>query len=447
MSYIANTKAEQEEMLRQIGVKNFEELIASIPNEIRLLDKFELFPALSEYEVVRLFTEYANQNLNSSEYATFMGLGAYDHYVPALVNFVIDRSEFKTAYTPYQAEVSQGTLQAMYEFQSMICDLTGMDVANASMLDGGSALAEAVLMAFAHNHRNEVVFAGQINPNYISTTKTITAGKNLNFLFAVDSDGTCDLHALERIVTDKTTAVIFQQPNAYGNLEDYEAIERIAHSRGAMLIVVVDPISLGILKPPGEYNADIVVGEGQSLGIPLSFGGPFLGIFATKQEFIRKIPGRLSGMTLDVDGKRAFVLTLQTREQQIKRERATSNICTNQGLMMLAATVYLSIMGKSGIKELAEICFKKAHYLAEKIKEINGYKLLNNKPFFREFLVIPPVEPEKIIAEGKKEKILAGIDTSKFSGMHKGLLIAVTEKRTEDEINRFVELLSRFSVK
>jgi glycine dehydrogenase subunit 1 len=302
-------------------------------------------------------------------------------------------------------------------------------------------------MAFAHNHRNEVVFAGQINPNYISTTKTITAGKNLNFLFAVDSDGTCDLNALERIVTDKTTAVIFQQPNAYGNLEDYEAIERIAHSRGAMLIVVVDPISLGILKPPGEYNADIVVGEGQSLGIPLSFGGPFLGIFATKQELIRKIPGRLSGMTLDVDGKRAFVLTLQTREQQIKRERATSNICTNQGLMMLAATVYLSIMGKSGIKELAEICFKKAHYLAEKIKEINGYKLLNNKTFFREFLVIPPVEPEKIIAEGKKEKILAGIDTSKFSGMHKGLLIALTEKRTEDEINRFVELLSRSSVK
>lgn len=446
MSYISNTKAEQAEMLRQIGVNSFEELISSIPNEIRLLDRFELFPALSEYEIVKLFTEYANQNLNSSEYTTFMGLGAYDHYVPALVNFVIDRSEFKTAYTPYQAEVSQGTLQAMYEFQSMICDLTQMDVANASMLDGGSALAEAVLMANAHNRRNEVVFAGQINPNYISTTKTITAGKNLNFLFAIDSDGTCDLNLLERIVTEKTSAVVFQQPNAYGNLEDFDIIERIAHSQGALLIAVIDPISLGILKPPGEYNADIVVGEGQPLGIPLSFGGPYLGIFATKQEFIRKIPGRLSGMTLDVDGKRAFVLTLQTREQQIKRERATSNICTNQGLMMLAATVYLSVMGKAGIKELAEICFKKAHYLAEKIKKLGGYKLFNDKPFFREFLVIPPVEPENIISEGKKEKILPGIDTSKFTGMQKGLLVAVTEKRTDDEMNRLIELLKRFSV-
>lgn len=446
MSYVSNTFAEQEEMLKQIGVKNFEELISSIPEQIRLLERFELFPPLSEYEVVKTLTNYANQNINSKEFATFMGLGAYDHYVPALVNFVIDRSEFKTAYTPYQAEVSQGTLQAMYEFQSMICDLTQMDVANASMLDGGSALAEAIMMAHSHNKRNEVVFAGQVNPNYISVSRTITAGKNLNYLFTVGEDGTCDLNLLEEKVTEKTTAVVFQQPNAYGNLEDYDEIEKLAHSKGALLIVIIDPISLGILKPPGEYNADIVVGEAQSLGIPLSFGGPYLGIFATKQEFIRKIPGRLSGMTLDVDGNRAFVLTLQTREQQIKRERATSNICTNQGLMMLAATVYLSIFGKNGIKELAEICFRRAHFLAARIKEINGYSLLNNKPFFKEFLVIPPVEPEKIISEGKKMKLLAGVDTSKFPDLHKGLLIAVTEKRTQEEMDKLVEILKLFSV-
>jgi len=374
-----------------------------------------------------------------------MGLGAYDHWVPALVNFVIDRPEFKTAYTPYQAEVSQGTLQAMYEFQSMICDLTGMDVANASMLDGASALEEALMMASAQNRRNHFVFAGTINPNYLSVCRTITAGKNFSFDFAIAEDGVCDLETLAAKVSEKTSAVIVQQPNAYGNLEEVDEIEKIAHSKGALLIAVVDPISLGIIKAPGEYNADIVVGEGQPLGIPLSFGGPYLGLFATRQEFIRRIPGRLSGMTIDADGKRAFVLTLQTREQQIKRERATSNICTNQGLMMLAATVYLAVLGKEGIKELAEICFQKAHYLAEKIKSIPGYKLLTDKPFFREFLVIPSVAPEVIISEGKKQKIIPGIDTTKFPDLRPGLLVSVTEKRTLQEMNQLLELLKSFA--
>ncbi|MCX7908640.1 MAG: aminomethyl-transferring glycine dehydrogenase subunit GcvPA [Ignavibacteria bacterium] len=444
MNYVSNTEEQLREMLHTIGVDKFEDLIESIPESIRVLDKFQLFPALSEFEVVNLLQEYSKKNLNSNEYVTFMGLGSYDHYVPALVNFVIDRPEFKTAYTPYQAEVSQGTLQAMYEFQSMICDLTGMEVANASMLDGASALAEALLMSNAHNRKTHFVFAGTPNPNYLTVCKTITAGKNFNFDLAIADDGTCDLERLSQIVSEKTSAVVVHQPNAYGNLEEVDEIERIAHSKGALLISVVDPISLGIIKCPGEYNADIVVGEGQPLGIPLSFGGPYLGIFATRQDFIRKIPGRLSGMTIDADGKRAFVLTLQTREQQIKRERATSNICTNQGLMMLAATVYLSIMGKNGIRELAEICFRKAHYLAEQIKKIPGFKIFNNKPFFREFLVIPPVPVHKILEEGKKEKILAGIDTSKFPELKPGLLVSVTEKRTESELEKFVEFLKLF---
>lgn len=445
MSYVPNTKLEQEAMLREIGVSKFEELISAIPNSIRQIEKFELFPALSEFEVVTLLQKYSQKNLNASEYVSFMGGSVYDHYIPALVNFVIDRPEFKTAYTPYQAEVSQGTLQAMYEFQSMICDLTGMDVANASMLDGGSALAEAILMSTAHNRRTEFVFAGIVNPNYRKVASTITAGKGLEFKHSVSEDGSCNLDLLKDMITERTSAVVVQQPNAFGFLEEIDEIEQIAHSNGALLIVVVDPISLGILKSPGEYNADIVVGEGQPLGIPLSFGGPYLGIFATKQELIRKIPGRLSGMSLDMNGKRAFVLTLQTREQQIKRERATSNICTNQGLMMLASTVYLAVMGKQGIQEVAEVCYKKSHYLAEKIAELPGYELASKRPFFREFLVRTPIEPNKIIEEGKEIKILPGIDVSTFHKGFAGLLIAVTEKRTIDEMDELLRLLSKFS--
>ncbi len=445
MSYVPNTEFDQEEMLRTIGVGKFEELIDAIPNSIRQIEKFELFPALSEYEVVTLLQKYSQKNFSSSDYVSFMGGSVYDHYIPSLVNFVLDRPEFKTAYTPYQAEVSQGTLQAMYEFQSMICELTGMDVANASMLDGASALAEAILMSSTHNRRTEFVFAGVVNPNYLKVASTLTVGKGVEFKHSTLQDGSCDLDLLKDIVTESTSAIIVQQPNAYGFLEEVEEIEQIAHNKGALLIMVVDPISLGILKPPGDYNADIVVGEGQPLGIPLSFGGPFLGIFATKQELIRKIPGRLSGMSLDADGKRAFVLTLQTREQQIKRERATSNICTNQGLMMLAATVYLALMGKKGIQEVAEICYKKAHYLAERIAELPGYRLLSNRPFFREFLVHTPVPAKELVEEGKKHKIFPGIDASVFRKDFNALLVAVTEKRTFEEMEALLNVLSQFS--
>lgn len=445
MSYVPHTNEELQSMMKEIGVTNFEELLVSIPESVRFIDKFELFPALSETEVISLLNSYSKKNHNVNEYSCFLGGGAYDHWIPAIVSMVIDRSEFKTAYTPYQAEVSQGTLQAMYEFQSMICDLTAMDVANASMLDGGSALAEAILMSYALNNKTKFFFAGSVNPNFHKVAKTITSGKKLEFESAFLTDGTCDLDKLKDLVSEKVSAVIVQQPNFFGNLEDVFEIEKIAHNQGASLIVIVDPITLGILTPPGEYNADIVVGEGQSLGIPLSFGGPYLGIFATKQNYIRRMPGRLSGMTVDVDGRRAFVLTLQTREQQIKRERATSNICTNQGLMMLASTVYLAVLGKNGIKEIGEICFRKAHYLANEISKIPGYNLISDKPFFREFFVSTPAPPSVIIKEGKKENLLAGLDISKFFPNKQGLLIAVTEKQSKDKLNHLVDFLRSFS--
>lgn len=446
MSYVPNTKDELQEMISEIGVENFDELLVSLPQSVKVIEKFNIFPSLSETEVISLLNGYSKRNVNVNDVSCFIGGGAYDHWVPAIVPMVIDRGEFKTAYTPYQAEVSQGTLQAMYEFQSMICDLTAMDVANASMLDGGSALAEAVLMSYALNNKKKFVFAGTINPNYIKILKTLTAGKGLSFEFACLPSGTCDLEKLEQLVDDKVSAVIVQQPNFFGNIEDVFEIEKIAHNKKSLLISAVDPITLGVLVAPGEYKADIVVGEGQTLGIPLSFGGPYLGIFATRQDFIRKMPGRISGMTIDIDGKRAFVLTLQTREQQIKRERATSNICTNQGLMMLAATVYLSVLGKSGIKELGEICFRKAHFLANEITKIPGFNLLSEKPFFREFLISTPVEPRNIIKSAKNEKLLPGLDISKFYKDRKGLLIAVTEKRTDEELNRLVEFLWKFSL-
>ncbi|MCL4419499.1 aminomethyl-transferring glycine dehydrogenase subunit GcvPA [Patescibacteria group bacterium] len=347
-----------------------------------------------------------------------------------MVSMVLERPEFKTAYTPYQAEVSQGTLQAMYEFQSMICTLTGMDVSNASLYDGGSAMAEAVLMSHAHNKRGTFLYAGSVNPQYKRVVSTISSGKKLILKEFVSEDGTCDIEGLKKAIDNNVSAVIVQQPNVYGNLENVHEIEKLAHANGSLFIVSVDPISLGVLQAPGEYNADVVIGEG---------------IFAVKKEFVRKMPGRLSGVTKDADGNRGYVLTLQTREQQIKREKATSNICTNQGLFMLAATAYMETMGKQGIKDVAEQCLQRAHYLASKIKEINGFSLLSENPFFKEFLVKTPVPASIIIEEAEKEKILAGIDTSRYPECKQGLLIAVTEKRSKEEMDKFADFLKRFA--
>jgi glycine dehydrogenase subunit 1 len=445
MAFIPHTEEEQKLMLERIGVNSFDELIAAIPEEIRLKNPLNLNKRLSEFEVVKLLENYSSKNSTPTSHTCFIGGGAYDHFIPSVVGMVLSRSEFKTAYTPYQAEVSQGTLQAMYEFQSMICALTGMDVSNASLYDGGTSLAEACLMAQAHNRKSEFLIAGTINPYYLETIKTITAGRNITFKTFINSEGTAHLDALKSAISSTTSGVIVQHPNFYGTLEEVEELEKITHDAKALFIVSSCPFSMGILKTPGEYNADILVGEGQPLGIPLSFGGPYLGIFATKNEFVRKLPGRLSGVTVDTDGKRCYVLTLQTREQQIKRDKATSNICTNQGLFMLAATVYMETMGKQGVADVARQSYEKAVYLSEKISSLKGYTLFNNKPFFREFLVKTPVDPEEIIKVAHDKGFLAGINTGRFDGYEKGLLVAVTEKRTKSEMDDFVDFLATFS--
>ncbi len=442
MSFIPNTEEDRKKALETIGAPDFETLIEKIPESVRLKGDLNLPPRLSEFEAYGYLKKLADMN-KGAELVCFAGGGAYDVHTPAVVSMALERSEFKTAYTPYQAEVSQGTLQAMYEFQSMIAALTGMEAANASLYDGGSALGEACLMANAQNRKTEFVYAGRPHPNYKRVVSTVCGGGEFVFKDAVLPDGSCDLQELDELVSDKTSAVIVQQPNFCGSIDDVDEISKIAKSKKALLIVMFDPISLGLIKSPGEYDADIAVGEGQSLGIPLSYGGPYLGLFATKLKYIRKAPGRLAGMTVDADGKRGFALTLQTREQQIKRERATSNICTNQGLYMLAAAVYTATMGKEGIREIAELSFRKAHYLAAEIDKISGYERVSEKPFFREFLLRTPVPAAKIVAEGKKRGILCGIDTKKFS-CEDGLLIAVTEKRTKEEMDALAEVLKKF---
>jgi glycine dehydrogenase subunit 1 len=444
MPYIPNTDQDREEMLKSIGVESFRELLRNIPPETRLKSGLHLPAALSEFEVTKELRRLGERNRDTDELLTFLGGGAYDHYIPAAIAAITSRSEFYTAYTPYQAEVSQGTLQAIYEYQTMICRLTGMDVANASMYDGGSALAEAVLLALGHTGRNEIVIAGKIHPHYRKVVQTYIAGRNVQIIRSQIADGGAAVGSLAEIVSDRTACVVVQQPNFYGILEEVREIEKVAHTSGALFIVVADPVSLGLLEAPGTYGADVVVGEGQGLGIALQFGGPYLGIFAVKEPLLRKLPGRLSGITIDVDGKRGFTLTVQTREQHIRREKATSNICTNQGLMMLCATVYMALMGKEGICEVAEQSVQKSHYLAEKIAALKGYRLKFSRPFFKEFAVETPEPASEIVHKLSERGILAGIDLARFIEGETGLLIAVTEKRTRDEMDRFVSELASF---
>ncbi|MBX3043662.1 MAG: aminomethyl-transferring glycine dehydrogenase subunit GcvPA [Candidatus Kapabacteria bacterium] len=445
MNFIPSTDIERKKMLDTIGIDSIDDLLQNIPPQVKLTQPLNLPPALSEFEAMKLLREYSKKNMTADTHVCFMGGGAYDHFIPSIVGAVLNKPEFKTAYTPYQAEVSQGTLQAMYEFQSMIAELTSMDVSNASLYDAGSGLAEACFMANAHNRKSEFLYAGTVNPNYVTVTNTITAGRNYTFKHFVKEDGTADLEGLAAAMNENTAGVIVQMPNFLGNLEDVFEIEKIAHSKKALFIVVVNPMSLGIIEAPGSYNADVVVGEGQPFGIPMNFGGPYLGLFACKNEFVRKIPGRLAGVTEDLDGKRCFVLTLQTREQQIKREKATSNICTNQGLFMLAATVYMETMGKQGIKEVSEQCFRKAHYVAEEISKIKGFELINDKPFYNEFAVTTPVPSGEITKKALDEGFIAGLDVTAQNNGKPTLLIAVTEKRTKEQMDDFINFLKKFA--
>ena len=443
---IPNTEEDRKEMLSAIGVESFEDLLSNVPAEFLEVDFEEIGEGLSEYEVMKLLGDLASRNVHSGEAISFLGGGSYDHFVPSIIGEIISRSEYLTAYTPYQPEVAQGTLQAIFEYQSMICALTGMDVANASMYDGASALAEAGLLAVNQKKRNRLVIASTVNPAHRAVVKTYLQGADVELITVPQSDGLTDLKTLSDLVDSDTAGLLLQTPNFFGCIEDADEMAKIAHDNDALFIVSADPISLGILKKPGESGADIVVGEGQSLGSPTQFGGPYLGIFAAKMELVRRMPGRIAGQTWDVDGKRGFVLTLQTREQHIRRERATSNICTNQGIVMLSAAIYMALMGKEGISKVAELSTRKSHYLAEQINGLKGYELMFSAPFFKEFVVKTPVAPAKLIESLLDEKIFAGIDLSSYDyGLENCMLVCVTEKRTKEEMDKFVNSLSNVS--
>ncbi|MEK6679613.1 MAG: aminomethyl-transferring glycine dehydrogenase subunit GcvPA [Nitrospirota bacterium] len=443
MGYVPNTDKDKKEMLRTIGVDAIEKLLKDIPQEIRLKKELNLPNPLSEIELKKEMLSLSERNADLLHHTSFLGAGAYDHYIPSVVEHLVSRSEFYTAYTPYQAEASQGMLQSIYEFQSMICELTGMDVANASMYDGASATAEAAMMALRITKRKEVVVSRALHPNYRTVLKTYIQGIGISIKEISIKNGVTDVDALS--ISDNTAAVIIQQPNFFGCIEELSAINTITKKFGAIFIASVDPISMGILKSPGELGADIVVGEGQSLGNSLSFGGPYLGFFAARKEYVRQMPGRLVGATVDAHGEKAYCLTLQTREQHIKRERATSNICTNQALCALAATVYLSVIGKEGLRKVAELCLQKTHYTQREITKIKGFASPFPAPFFKEFVIKTPMPSEKILKGLLAEKIIGGVDIGNYYPELKDhLLICVTEKRTREEIERLVELLKQY---
>ena len=444
MPFIPTTDDNRKEMLKTIGVSDFEELLSAIPKEARFKGKLDLPDPLSELEVAKLLQEIAAQNEHAGTHACFLGGGAYDHFIPAAVGHIILRPEFYTAYTPYQPEVSQGNLQAIYEYQTMIANLTKMDAANASMYDGASALAEAALLIQAQTRKSEVLVSKAVHPYYRKVIGTYCQRSGACMSAVNVKDGVTDLEDLKSKIGENTAGLLVQHPNFFGNLEEVDTIGAMIHEAGGLYGVSVDPVSLGLLKPPGNYDADVVTGEGQALGNALYLGGPYVGLFAVKQNLIRRLPGRLAGVTVDKEGRRGFVLTLQTREQHIRREKATSSICTNEQLCALASTVYLALMGKEGIPAVANLCVQKAHYLADQLQKIKGISLMFPNPFFKEFAVKVPVKPKKIIDAMRKEKIFAGIDLGRFDyGINDGLLIAVTEKRTKEEMDRYVEIFKK----
>lgn len=441
MNYISNTADEQEKMLKTIGVEEIEDLFQVIPAEIKLKEPLNIEGDLSEFELKRKIKRKAQQNKTIENNINFLGAGAYDHYIPSIIDHLILRAEYYTAYTPYQAELSQGTLQAIYEFQSMICELTGMDTANASLLDGGSALGEALLMASRITRKNKVVVSKAVHPAYREAAKTYGAPRDIILEEISLKETETHLEGLEEKIDNKTAAVVIQYPNFFGSIEEMGTIQKIISSRKRLLLIVVaNPIALGILNPPSEFSADIVVGEGQSLGNSLNYGGPYLGYMACRKKYLRMMPGRIAGATVDAEGKKGYVLTLQTREQHIRREKATSNICTNEALNALIATIYMAVMGKQGLRETAEQSLKKAHYLADRLNSVEQCKVVN-KNFFHEFLLETPIAVKKVKNAMLEQNILAGVDIGKFDYDRSGLLVCVTEMRTKEEIDQFVSAL------
>ena len=442
MDYTQLTEDDVRSMLRTIGADRIDDLFRDIPPAARRQTPLDLPEPLTELELIADLQRLADANTGCDKLTCFLGGGYYDHFIPTVVDALSSQSEFVTAYTPYQAEASQGSLQAFYEYQTLICQLTGMDVSNASLYEGATAAAEAVLMARSITGKRRVVVSSAVHPDTRAVLSTYVRHLPIDLVIVETSNGLTNPEDLRRAVNDETAAVVIQTPNFYGSVESLDRLSAIGHEVGAIVIASVDPISCALLKPPGQLGADIVVGDAQPLGIPLSYGGPSCGFMACREAFMRKMPGRLIGATTDRAGRRAFRLTLQTREQHIRRERATSNICTNQGLLALRVAIYLSAMGRRGTARVASLCLDKAHYAAQRIAELDGYELRFSAPFFKEFVVRTNRDVSRVMEACRARNILAGVPLGPYyENLSDCFLVAVTEKRTRAEIDALVEAL------
>jgi glycine dehydrogenase subunit 1 len=442
MHYHPLTAEDRRQMLQTIGARHFEDLLKGIPKELRVKD-ISLPEATSEVELRRELEEIGQSNRSTKNTLSFLGGGSYEHFIPAALPQLLSRNEFYTAYTPYQPEASQGSLQTIFEYQSLIAELTSLEVSNASHYDGATSLAEAGLLALRHTGKRKLLAARSVHPHYRQVLRTYVEAADFSLEeFGFRRDGKFEREEFDGLLKEEVGAVVFQMPNFLGVVEDLEKVAEKVHAQGALLIIVSNPLSLGVLRPPGEWGADLAVGEGQVLGIPTGFGGPYLGFFAATRELVRKIPGRLAGMTIDREGRRAFVLTLQAREQHIRRERASSNICTNEALCALAACIYLTLFGKEGIRELGELNLDRAHYLREEIGRLKGFRVDPSTPIFNEFAVFSEKSYAEIESRLVPQGILPGIDLSPFYPEMKGsFLVCATETKTKEDLDRFVQAL------
>ncbi|NHM30282.1 aminomethyl-transferring glycine dehydrogenase subunit GcvPA [Neobacillus terrae] len=439
--YLPMTEEDKNLMLKTIGVTSIDELFSDIPESVRFRGEYNIKPAKSETALMRELTQLAGRNADLRSNVSFLGAGVYDHYIPVIVDHVISRSEFYTAYTPYQPEISQGELQAIFEFQTMICELTGMETANSSMYDGGTALAEAAMLSAAHTKRQKVLISGAVHPEAREVVKAYAKGQRIDIVEIPVKDGVTDLDALKKLSGDGVAAVIVQYPNFFGRIEPLKEVEEIVHANKSLFVVSSNPLSLGVLTPPGKFGADIVVGDAQPFGIPTQFGGPHCGYFAVTNKLMRKVPGRLVGQTTDDQGRRGFVLTLQAREQHIRRDKATSNICSNQALNALAASVAMTALGKKGVRSMAASNVQKAHYAKTVFKE-QGIELAYEGPAFNEFVVKLNKPVKEVNQELLKKGIIGGYDLGRdYPDLANHMLIAVTEVRTKEEIDTLVKEL------
>ena len=437
--YIANTENEKIEMLKEIGIDNIRDLFKAIPNSVYLTSALNIPDNISEIDLIKSLKALSEKNKNLDDYTCFLGAGAYDHYIPTIIDSLISRQEFYTSYTPYQPEISQGTLQSIFEYQTMICELTGMQVSNASMYDGATALTEAAIMACEATKRTEILIAKSVHPESRKILNTYSKYRNISIVELGYRNGQIDIDDLKSKINSNTAALLLQSPNFFGIIEDIASVEALVHENKSLLVVSADPISLAILESPGKLGADIVVGEAQALGTPISYGGPYLGFFATTEKLMRKMPGRIAGQTVDSNGKRGFVLTLQTREQHIRREKATSNICSNHALNALMATIYLTVLGKEGLRKLANLCIQKSHYAYKELLNTGKFTEVFTAPFFKEFIVKSKEDVNSLNDKLFKDKIIGGYSLEKdYDEINNGWLVAVTEKRSKEEIDLLV---------